>query len=177
MAYRRPEDGGRITCNILSFARIRPPGEEHATVDHSVTDQEEDGGDQIKRLTVDKHHFPFSNVFEPSSQEDVFENVAKSVVNRALDGYNGTIFAYGQTGSGKTYTVTGGEHYKERGIIPRAVAYVYQQFEKRIGVSYNCFVSYLGACLPFPAYHIHCLGHALIFSLSQKSIMRRYMIC
>ena len=58
----------------------------------------------------------------------VFETVCLPVVNAALQGYNGTVFAYGQTGSGKTFTMAGGtESYSERGIIPRAVAHLYEQ--------------------------------------------------
>jgi kinesin family protein 6/9 len=41
-------------------------------------------------------------------QEEIFDKVAKDVVDSALEGFNGTIFAYGQTGSGKTFTMTGG---------------------------------------------------------------------
>lgn len=48
----------------------------------------------------------------------------------AVDGYNATIFAYGQTGSGKTFTMTGGRTYDERGVTPRAVALVFEQFQK-----------------------------------------------
>jgi kinesin family member 6/9 len=49
----------------------------------------------------------------------------------ALSGYNATIFAYGQTGSGKTFTITGGpERYQDRGIIPRALSYMYNEFKK-----------------------------------------------
>jgi hypothetical protein len=54
-----------------------------------------------------------------------------STVPSALSGYNATIFAYGQTGSGKTFTITGGpERYQDRGIIPRALSYLYNEFKK-----------------------------------------------
>ncbi len=45
-----------------------------------------------------------------------------------MQGYNGTIFAYGQTSSGKTYTMEGLSLHDERnkGIIPRMMAYVFQ---------------------------------------------------
>ena len=40
---------------------------------------------------------------------------------------NATIFAYGQTGSGKTFTITGGpERYADRGLIPRAISFLFQ---------------------------------------------------
>jgi len=40
------------------------------------------------------------------TQEDVFD-IAAPVVERTMEGYNGTIFCYGVTGSGKTYTMSG----------------------------------------------------------------------
>lgn len=62
----------------------------------------------------------------------VFERVARPVVNGALEGYNGTIFAYGQTGSGKTFTITGGaERYVDRGIIPRSISAIFGEVAKR----------------------------------------------
>lgn len=58
-----------------------------------------------------------------------------------LDGYNATIFAYGQTGSGKTYTMSGAETWQLRGIIPRALSYIYDEVEKRTGYEYNIYIS------------------------------------
>lgn len=68
---------------------------------------------------------------------------AQDIVYSALDGYNGTILAYGQTGSGKTYTITGGEHYADRGIIPRVLSTIFEEFEQRASVRYSCYISYL----------------------------------
>jgi hypothetical protein len=56
----------------------------------------------------------------------------------ALDGFNGTIFAYGQTGSGKTFSITGGtDCYADRGIIPRALSMLFNEFKRRIDFSYQ----------------------------------------
>ncbi|KFV87412.1 Kinesin-like KIF6, partial [Struthio camelus australis] len=61
-----------------------------------------------------------------------------------LAGYNGTIFAYGQTGSGKTFTITGGaERYRDRGIIPRTLSYIFHQLQKDSSKVYTTHVSYL----------------------------------
>jgi hypothetical protein len=38
---------------------------------------------------------------ESSTQDQVYHDLGMSMVTKALDGFNGTIFAYGQTGSGK----------------------------------------------------------------------------
>ena len=54
--------------------------------------------------TIRKHSFKFDKIFDvKTTQETMFNEVAKDVINSTIDGYNGTIFAYGQTGSGKTY--------------------------------------------------------------------------
>lgn len=43
-----------------------------------------------------------------------------------------------QTGSGKTFTITGGpERYADRGIIPRAIAFVFNEFKRRADVQYQ----------------------------------------
>lgn len=59
--------------------------------------------------------FTFDRIFDSeSTQSEVFENAAKDIVGKFIEGYNGTIFAYGQTGCGKTYTIEGEELSKER---------------------------------------------------------------
>ena len=53
-------------------------------------------------------NFTFDGYFGPhSTQEDVYDSVARPVVDSVLGGYNGTVFVYGQTGSGKTHTMVG----------------------------------------------------------------------
>ena len=89
--------------------------------------------------------FYFDHIFDPSTkQEQVFEGVAKDVVDSCFDGYNGTIFAYGQTGSGKTYTITGGtERYVDRGLIPRTLSYIFKEMQSRTNASYKVSLSIL----------------------------------
>lgn len=55
---------------------------------------------------------------ESSSQEDVFA-LASPIVDRAMEGYNGTIFCYGITGSGKTFTMSGPP--KEKGSLQSSI--------------------------------------------------------
>ncbi|XP_059060062.1 kinesin-related protein 4-like [Achroia grisella] len=69
--------------------------------------------------------FTFDQVYDKESKTtDVYNDIAKPIVEAATAGFNGTIFAYGQTSSGKTYTMTGTE--TSPGIIPLAV---YNLFE------------------------------------------------
>ncbi|XP_014863192.1 PREDICTED: kinesin-like protein KIF15 isoform X2 [Poecilia mexicana] len=65
-----------------------------------------------------------------TSQDSVFNSVAKNIVESCMNGYNGTIFAYGQTGSGKTFTMLGPSELDNftdelRGVIPRSFEYLF----------------------------------------------------
>ena len=68
----------------------------------------------IKDLKPDKNagaenpKFSFDKVFDANStQQEVYNYAAASVIDSVIEGFNGTIFAYGQTSSGKTYTMEG----------------------------------------------------------------------
>ncbi|KAJ3362418.1 Kinesin- protein 6 [Allomyces javanicus] len=89
--------------------------------------------------------FRFDRVFdEQTTQEEIFDHVAKEAVQSVMDGFNATIFAYGQTGSGKTFTITGGaEKYSDRGLIPRTIQFIFKEMAKRPNRKYQVSVSYL----------------------------------
>ena len=64
----------------------------------------------------------------------IYNNTSvKTLIDGCFEGYNATVLAYGQTGSGKTYTM--GTSFDptilpdEDGIIPRAIAYLFQKIE------------------------------------------------
>ncbi|KPJ10540.1 Centromere-associated protein E [Papilio machaon] len=64
--------------------------------------------------------FTFDKVYdENTNTTDVYNDIAKPIVEAATAGFNGTIFAYGQTSSGKTYTMTGTD--SSPGLIPLSV--------------------------------------------------------
>eukprot|EP01062_Namystynia_karyoxenos_P053287 TRINITY_DN430_c0_g3_i1.p1 TRINITY_DN430_c0_g3~~TRINITY_DN430_c0_g3_i1.p1 ORF type:complete len:859 (+),score=305.22 TRINITY_DN430_c0_g3_i1:87-2579(+) len=105
--------------------------------------------------------FTFDRIFDwNTSQDDVYQGIGVPVVESVLQGYNGTILAYGQTGSGKTHTMMGPEggrsaaldehsaHFRERGLIPRIVAEIFQRLEAQPKaemewkVSISCFELY-----------------------------------
>ena len=59
-------------------------------------------------VEVSGRQFTFDKVFGyESTQESVYSEAGKAIVDSVLEGYNGTIFAYGQTGTGKTFTQSG----------------------------------------------------------------------
>ena len=92
--------------------------------------------------TIRKHTFQFDKIFYcKTNQEEIFNEVAKDVIDSTIDGYNGTIFAYRQTGSGKTYTITGGvESINLRGIIPRSLSYIFEEIKKRTLYSWKIYI-------------------------------------
>ncbi|XP_052865267.1 kinesin-like protein KIF3A [Anopheles cruzii] len=69
----------------------------------------------------------FDNVFgEDSTQIDLYVDTARPIVDKVLEGYNGTILAYGQTGTGKTYTMSGNaDSPQTKGIIPNTFAHIF----------------------------------------------------
>ncbi|XP_071801723.1 kinesin-like protein KIF6 [Asterias amurensis] len=93
----------------------------------------------------EEYSFRFDRLFDQyTKQDEIFDNVAKDVVDNCILGYNGTIFAYGQTGSGKTFTITGGpERYIDRGIIPRMLTYIFEEYSQNPGNVFTTHFSYL----------------------------------
>lgn len=76
---------------------------------------------------------------------DVYNRVARPIVENVLEGYNGTIFAYGQTGTGKTFTMEGDRSRAEmKGIIPNSFAHIFGHIAKaEENVKFLVRVSYL----------------------------------
>lgn len=56
----------------------------------------------------------------------MYVDTARPIVDKVLEGYNGTILAYGQTGTGKTYTMSGNpDSPQTKGIIPNTFAHIF----------------------------------------------------
>ncbi|KAF7401093.1 hypothetical protein HZH68_006913 [Vespula germanica] len=76
--------------------------------------------------------FSFDAVFDTdSTQVDIYNETARPIVDKVLQGYNGTILAYGQTGTGKTYTMSGAKTPPQlRGVIPNTFAHIFGHIAK-----------------------------------------------
>lgn len=125
-------------ARIQIYARIRPTDHSYEGIQTSkhhihIAISNEESQAKFSKTQAPKHQFKFYHVFEKtSSQEEVFDVVAKHMIDSFLEGYNGTIFAYGQTSSGKTHTIEGsGRRFADRGLIPRTLSYIYKALEKR----------------------------------------------
>ncbi|KAI0230208.1 hypothetical protein L0F63_001702 [Massospora cicadina] len=99
----------------------------------------------FRAFTFDRSYWSAGNPSDPdyASQKMVFEDIGRSMLDHAFNGYNTCIFAYGQTGSGKSYSMVG--YGEDKGIIPLTCAELFE----RIGLNeddhlrYNVEVSYM----------------------------------
>ncbi|XP_047519330.1 kinesin-related protein 4-like isoform X2 [Pieris napi] len=74
-------------------------------------------------------NFTFDKVYDKDAKtSEVYNDIAKPIVEAAIAGINGTIFAYGQTSSGKTHTMTGTD--ESPGIIHLAVLNLFDLIRK-----------------------------------------------
>ncbi len=122
--------------NVKVVVRVRPFSDGERSYSNIVHVDCINGGVRLVHLnqvreSPDKH-FAFDAVFGPdSTQMDVYNRVARPIVENVLEGYNGTIFAYGQTGTGKTYTMEGDRTAPElKGIIPNSFAHIFGHIAK-----------------------------------------------
>ena len=76
------------------------------------------GGIDYLRLDKTKtKHYAFDVAFGPdSTQQEVYDKTARSLVRKVVEGYNACCFAYGATGAGKTFTMMG--NLEHMGVIP-----------------------------------------------------------
>ncbi|KAG0275991.1 Kinesin-like protein kif15 [Linnemannia exigua] len=152
--------------HVKVYVRVRPPNERELASDSYGNSSNSQGAHGNATVSVlQPNHVVIgtgmkSDTFtydcvggESISQEQVFRDVGKTIVEQCVKGYNGTIFAYGQTGSGKTYTMQGpsimtsvGKH-ENRGIIPRCLEYLFELIAKEeqmvSSVKYLCKASYI----------------------------------
>nr|CAB3259058.1 kinesin-like protein 2 [Phallusia mammillata] len=141
--------------SIQVYIRIRPPADNFGS--NLCVNVTSPTSLSIKSTAnSNPKEFTFDHVSDQhTDQETVFEAVGKKIVEGCIEGYNGTIFAYGQTGSGKTFTMLGpsenfssGWNRELRGVIPRALEYLFQLIQRKIElhgdqVEFLCKCSFL----------------------------------
>ena len=138
------------TKGIEVYLRVRPTKKPYTGLGLSPDEGKVEfnfqrDGLRNNEIKDDYYQFKYEGIFDMlAKQEDVFDQVAKDVIDDCFEGYNGTIFAYGQTGSGKTFTITGGaERYADRGIIPRTLSYIFGKAAKDSQMKFKVNISYL----------------------------------
>eukprot|EP00960_Hanusia_phi_P039830 754072-Hanusia_phi.AAC.2 len=87
-----------------------------------------------RQAIIGERSFTFDYLFDPTStQQDIYNQSVRPLVDAALSGYNATVFAYGQTGSGKTYTMGSSDGLTEDdlGMLPRALKQIFEERVRR----------------------------------------------
>ena len=153
------------SANVKVFCRIRPenekeklsgmktciiPASENSVKIFTESIGIDTGKDSSKNKSDNTQTFTFDGVFAPEEeQENIFNVVAKPLINGALEGINGTLFCYGQTSSGKTYTMEGIHNdTKLMGVIPRMMQYIFILIEKA-----NSDIEYSVKCQYYQIYN------------------------
>ncbi|CAH1402833.1 unnamed protein product [Nezara viridula] len=124
--------------NVRVVVRVRPMNKKEIESGYRsvVTVNRINGSISVKNPNGGRDDLPkiftYDIVFDiDSKQMDVYNETARPIVEKVLQGYNGTIFAYGQTGTGKTFTMEGVNTEPElRGVIPNSFAHLFGQIAK-----------------------------------------------
>jgi hypothetical protein len=125
----RELEGDKPFQNVVKVSR----DERAITISENVNATDDDGNPTYGNGPYSTHRFTFDTVYgQNSTQEKVYNTMARAVVDSSLQGYNATIFAYGQTGTGKTYTMEGFHQHDQRGIIPRAIEQIFNHISSSV---------------------------------------------
>eukprot|EP00391_Amoebophrya_sp_Ameob2_P012181 CAMPEP_0178995692 /NCGR_PEP_ID=MMETSP0795-20121207/7955_1 /TAXON_ID=88552 /ORGANISM="Amoebophrya sp., Strain Ameob2" /LENGTH=704 /DNA_ID=CAMNT_0020688001 /DNA_START=84 /DNA_END=2198 /DNA_ORIENTATION=+ len=81
--------------------------------------------------TPENWHFKVDKLIVNATQETVFGTACDEIIRGVMEGYNGTVLAYGQTGAGKTFTISGGNGFAQRGLVPRAISRTFAEIHSR----------------------------------------------
>ena len=86
---------------------------------------------------ISAYSFHVNSILTNTDQSALFSLTTKNALDQALAGKNGCIISNGGPLSGKTYSLNGPHNdYANRGLIPRAIAYIFQ-------MQVHPFVNYL----------------------------------
>ncbi|KAJ7638375.1 kinesin-like protein [Roridomyces roridus] len=88
-------------------------------------------------FSFDKSYWSAGPRDEPGycSQETLYNDVGKELLDHSFDGFNACIFAYGQTGSGKSYSMMG--YGPDKGIIPLTCSELFIRVEDKKAADAN----------------------------------------
>ncbi|KAL4141540.1 hypothetical protein QTP88_004165 [Uroleucon formosanum] len=132
------------SCNIKVAIKARPLNHKEQLDDRVYWKIESDSVIHIDPITKKKNgeQFFFDRVFcDKSTNYDVFDDIVRPIIDRGVQGFNGTVFAYGQTGSGKTFTMSGDQ--SNPGIIPLAINYMFNAMNNSSSREYLLRACYL----------------------------------
>lgn len=137
--------------NIRVVVRCRPINQKELNDGHKqvVKMEPQRGVVSLCKGGIDKDNdpktFQFNSCFPwDCTQQLVYDDAARPIVDSVLEGYNGTILAYGQTGTGKTYTMEGVvENQEHKGIILHAFDHIFAHISTVKDVTFLVRASFL----------------------------------
>ncbi|KAL6297972.1 kinesin-domain-containing protein [Sparassis latifolia] len=88
-------------------------------------------------FTFDKSYWSAGPRDEPNycSQQTLYDDLGKELLDHGFAGFNACILAYGQTGSGKSYSMMG--YGADKGIIPLTCSELFVRVEEKKGANPN----------------------------------------
>ena len=106
--------------SILVAVRVRPLSQKEQLIstDESITVENKNiiilkdpnGYINPNHIRSKEQFLTYDYAFDKNeTQENIFNNTTKFLINGVVNGYNATVFAYGATGAGKTYTMLGSD--------------------------------------------------------------------
>ena len=132
----------RMNDNVAVFCRLRSSDYSYITIDpaatHMTVDLPPNKSDVAQSSKNTQKVFNLDRIFTvDSSQDEIYQECAASLVDNFLQGYNCALMAYGGTGSGKTYTMMGIPNSQTlMGIIPRAIDQIWKSQKENVTVSF-----------------------------------------
>ncbi|XP_073509589.1 kinesin-like protein KIF23 isoform X6 [Phyllobates terribilis] len=125
---KKPNSGPKDPVGV--YCRVRPlsPTDQECCIEvinETTVQLHPPDGCRVNRNGEYKEtQYSFKQVFGTELiQKDVFDVVAKPLVEDLIRGKNGLLFTYGVTGSGKTYTMTGSPG--QGGLLPRCLHMIF----------------------------------------------------
>lgn len=122
---------------IHVFCRFRPPRDSKTAIPE-YTCTKEKNAPQMKMVVPSKIHtdlksFERKNIqldhcfYPESTQEDLYIQIGKPLIEKVMQGVNASFLAYGYSGSGKTFSTLGSyESNSSLGLLPRMIHDLYQ---------------------------------------------------
>jgi len=153
--------GEDATQNIRVAVRCRPLSKKELGNNETSIFSINSGNVQLKNPADGKaQSFNFDGIFPPGcAQHEIWDWLGQPLLDKCIEGFNGTVFAYGQTGSGKTWSMQGVPADEElRGLIPRFTIKLFERVEEEKAKDENKM--FLITCSYFEIYNEVRLGEA-----------------
>ncbi|KAJ1977999.1 hypothetical protein H4R34_003363 [Dimargaris verticillata] len=124
----------KVLCRVRPFLKHETPDNSVAMADQTVKIVNQRNPDEVLL-------YSFDSCYDASaSQQSLFQQDVRPLVDNIFQGLDATIFCYGVTGAGKTHTVQGST--QQPGLVPRTVKYLFTNKRMRTKLRYTVHISY-----------------------------------